>query len=187
MFQYLPLEESDFEIMVELYKKYLNDGELIDQHLKEGMESDGYIGFKCVSEGGEVCGLFTAGAGIDFTCGHLDLAEKIRTDYPYTSIYTADMLVVKPEYRQYGIAAELVLKLRDKLHECGVDFFLAELWRVPDGRLPGKVVLEVGKEIEHTFYPNFYKDIAKYGLSCPICGKDCICGADICLMELTEN
>lgn len=188
MFQYLPLDISDLPIMVELYKKYLNDGPSIEGYLKEGFESDGYIGFKCLDEYDNVCGVFSTRIGIDFTCEHFALVNKIKENHSNKKIYTADMLVVLPEYRHFGIAYELVLKLKNKLIEYEVDLFLVELWREPDGRLPGKVILDwLGKEIEHTFYPDFYKDIAKYELTCPICGTNCICGADICLIELIKD
>lgn len=174
--------------MIQLYRQYLNDGNPIDEQIRKGFYSDDFIGVKCVDEDGSIVGVFTAFKGVAFTCGHEDLVDYFQTRYPEASIYTAEMIVVLPKWRHLGIAQLLVEAFNTKLRETDATYLLIELWREPTGRIPGRVVLGIiGGEVEHLYKPHFYDDLESYGLTCPICGRTCKCGADICLLELESQ
>lgn len=185
MYKYIPLAKTDLPVIIKFYKEFLNGGRGVEEHLNQAIVSKEYFGIKCIDLNGEICGIFSAYKGIEFTCAHFDLVEKLEHRYKNKNIYTLDMMAVLPEHRNEGIAYELGLKLKDMLLEKKAELLMAELWRQPDGKLPGKVILDsIGHEIEHNYYPGFYTELEKYELSCPICGVPCICGADICILDL---
>ncbi len=182
------ITEEDIGMMVQLYRQYLNDGEPIENQIRRGFYSDNFVGVKCVGEDGRIMGVFTAFKGIAFTCEHQELVAYFYTKYPNQSIYTAEMLVVLPKWRHLGVARLLVEAFTQKLVQTDATYLLIELWREPTGRIPGRVVLGViGGEEEHLYRPHFYENLEAYGLTCPICGKICKCGADICLLKLDKK
>lgn len=179
--------KEDIGMMIRLYRQCLNDGEPIQEQIEKGFYSGSFIGVKCIGDNGEIMGVFTAFKGIAFTCEHRELVTYFRSKYPKESIYTAEMLVVSPKWRHLGIAQALVEAFNEKLQETDATYLLIELWREPTGRIPGRVVLGIiGGEVEHLYKPYFYKELASYGLTCPICGPVCQCGADICLLKLNQ-
>jgi len=185
MLQYLNIEISDLPELTSIYRRYLNDGESIERQLERGMTSGGFIGVKCVADG-EICGVFSAFKGIEFTCGHDELVKSLKDKYKDAVIYTTEMIVVLPNFRHQGIAHEMVKRFKEQINQTNAEYLLIELWRKPSGRVPGRVVLNVlGGEVEYAHYPMFYKDLSKYELTCPICGVACICGADISMLKLT--
>lgn len=188
MYKYDALTKEDLPVIIEFYNEFLNGGKGVEKHLNEAVISNEYFGVKCIDLNGKICGIFSSYKGIEFTCEHLALVEKLENKYKNKDIYTLDMMAVLPEHRNKGIAYQLGLKLKDMLLEKKAELLMAELWRQPDGKLPGKVILDcLGHEIEHEYYPNFYIELEKYELSCPICGVPCICGADICILDLEYN
>lgn len=185
MLQYDDVTKKDIDEMIRLYRKYLNDGEPIIDQITDNYYSGSFVGVKCINDNGKIIGVLSGYKGLDFTCGHDELAADIRTRYPEAMIYTTEMLVVRPEYRHQGVAAGLVNQFNDRISKTDAQYLLVELWREPTGRVPGRVILsELGGEVEHRYIPMFYKNLADYGLTCPICGVECVCGADICLLKL---
>lgn len=185
MYKYVYLTKEDLPIIINFYKEFLNGGIGVDKHIQRAMESNNYIGVKCLDSEGNTYGVFSAYRGIEFTCGHLDLIKELQEKYKNKNVYTLDMMAVLPNHRNEGIAYELGLRLKDLLLENKAEILMAELWRQPDGKLPGKVILDsIGHELEHSHFSNFYEELEKYELTCPICGVPCKCGADICLLDL---
>lgn len=185
MYKYTPLEKSDLPEIIKFYKEYLNGGHGVEIHLEEVFDSKDYMGVKCIDSQGTIFGIFSAYKGVEFTCGHLDLVEELENKYKDKNIYTLDMMAVLPEHRNEGIAFKLGLQLKEMLLNRKVQILMAELWRQPTGKLPGKVILDsIGHELEHNYFPDFYLELEKYELSCPICGVPCKCGADVCLLAL---
>ena len=67
----------------------------------------------------------------------------------------------------------------------GFDYFLAEIWIYPDGCSPAKEVFEtMGRIVWQKRIDGFYSQFPRYGMSCPICGDNCVCGAWVEVMEL---
>lgn len=185
MYSYGFLTEEDREIIISFYEEFLNGGKGVRKHIEELMGNNNYIGIKCIDSEGLVCGIFSAYRGVEFTCGHLDLVQEIQYKYENRNIYTLDMMVVLPSHRNEGIAYELGLQLKKVLQSHRAELLMAELWRQPDGKLPGKVILDsIGHQLEHNYFPDFYEELERYELNCPICGVPCRCGADICILDL---
>jgi len=183
--KYERIQEADLEAMTAIYKRYLNKGESIGSQIRQGFYESQFVGVKCIDKTGGICGIISGFKGIRFTCGHEELVNKIKKKYKDESIYTTEMLVVLPGKRHQGIGEELVRRFKKQLDQTDAKYLLSELWRKPGGKVPGKVIVEVlGNEVEHWYLANFYKDLAKYKLTCPICGENCICGADISLIKL---
>lgn len=176
---------EDLPDLIKLYRGYLNDGEAIDSYLRDGMESDGYLAVKCVCDGKTV-GIISAKKGLDFTCGHEDLIERIYDKWGSDGIYCGEMLAVLPQYRKMGIAKALTQKLAEALVSAGARYLVLEEWhRSIEDDIPATgIVKYLGNAETICTDRNFYKDIAKYGLTCPECGAECHCGAKIIIITL---
>ena len=42
----------------------------------------------------------------------------------------------------------------------------------------------IGKLVWQKRIDGFYKDMERYGMSCPICGRNCVCGAWVELLQI---
>ncbi len=185
MLLYSEVNESDFEQMLILYERFLNAGENIAPYLREGISDSSYAGVKCM-DGERMIGVFSARPGVDFTCGHEDIAEKIRRRWRSYRLFTADMLAVLPEYRGLGVARRLAEGLRASLKARGCERLVIEEWRRSiEGDVPVSGVLKyIGPHTTLGVYPDFYRDSAEYGVTCPECGPHCRCGALVCILEI---
>ncbi len=182
--EYVDFEINDIDELVLYYGKYLNDGDELLSFIKDAAGKETYFGSKAV-ENGKTAGFFTFQEGVCFTCPHESLTEKIHALTDGEKTVTVDTLLVLPEMRFKGIAGNLRKRNAFLLKERGISFVLAESWVYPDGRVPSfKVYEDMGSIIYDELFPMFYKDLDKYGISCPICGKVCRCGARILLIDV---
>jgi len=63
-----------------------------------------------------------------------------------------------------------------------------EFWVHPDGSIPAKRMSGVfDKNIFLGRFENFYRDFHHFGYICPMCGKKCVCAAEIYLAEIPEE
>ncbi len=186
MLEYLDFCKEDIDTLTEYYSRYLNDGEGLIDFIRTAAEGDGYFGSKAV-ENGTIVGFFTFQLGMMFTYPRPDLIEKLEKRTGGKKTVTVDTLVVLPEKRGKGVAGSLRERNSRLLKERGISFMLAESWIYPDGRVPSfRVYADMGRIVFEEKIPLFYKDLGKYGITCPICGSECRCGADILLTELTS-
>ncbi len=182
--KYLPISEADIPEIISLYAKHLNEGESISASISSAWENGSYMGF-IAKENGETAGFMTVRRGIAFTYPHPDLEAEIAEISKGKKIAYCDALLVLPKNREEGTAHELAAKVKEFLRNMGVELFLSEIWIYPDGTSPAQKVFEsVGTVVWKERSDDFYRDLASYGMSCPICGTDCVCGAWIELMEL---
>ncbi len=184
MIEYRPIKRADIPRIIELYEQYLNSGASISEQIRTFWEDGSYMGYMAVS-GSKPVGLMTVRQGIAFTYPHPELEAELDWIVQGKRIANCDALLVMPEYRKTGIAHAMAAHVRELLQRISYDYFLAEIWIYPDGQAPGKSTLEsVGDLIWQRRIDGFYRDLADYGMSCPLCGERCVCGAWIDLMEL---
>ena len=187
MFEYTDITVEDLPYLVYLYETYLDSGEYIREVLEEGFRAPGYMGVKCM-DGDKVVGVFTARPGIIFTGEHEELIAKISEEWGEYDLFTGDILVVLPEYRNQGIARQLSVELRERLKALGCDRLIAEAWRrSEDADIPASGIMKyLGKETVIGVYDDFYRDFRGHGITCPDCGdEDCSCGAVIYIIDIT--
>ena len=185
MVEYLDFGKEDIDTLTDYYRRYLNDGEELIDFIRTAAKGDNYFGSKAV-ENGRIVGFFTFQLGMMFTYPRPDLIEKLEEKTGGKKTVTVDTLVVLPGERGKGIAGSLRERNSRLLKEREVCFMLAESWIYPDGRVPSyRVYADMGEIVFEEKIPLFYKDLGKYGITCPICGKECRCGADILLTALT--
>ncbi|MCR4891430.1 MAG: hypothetical protein K5989_04500 [Lachnospiraceae bacterium] len=178
--------DRDIPEFISLYEEHLNSGVLTEESVRAAFHRGEYYGFRAVSEG-RTGGIFTIVKGIVLTYPHPELDEEIQAAVGEEEIFTCDALLVLPDCRERGVARRLAAKSRDFLLNKGIKRFFAESWIYPDGSDPGLRVFEsMGRPILKKHIPLFYKDLDKYGMTCPICGVKCVCGAWIEVLDLTE-
>ncbi len=187
MLVYSNITSDDFAPMLALYERFLNAGEGISRHLGESMNTPGYLGVKCM-DSDVMAGVISAAPGIEFTCGHEDIAAQIQARWRGKSVYTGDMLAVLPEYRGRGIARKLSESWREELMRHGCEILILEGWRrTNEGDVPMSGILKyLGEHTTFGEYPDFYIESERYGVVCPECGKHCRCGARICVVEINK-
>lgn len=188
MFEYSSVRPEDLPAMIGLYHTYLNGGDGVVRFLEEGMSAPGYAGVKCTLDG-RMIGVFSARPGIEFTCGHAELVELIEREYGNEDIYTADMLAVEDAYRGRGIARQLSIGLRDALMAKGALRLIIEEWHraVEDDMPVSGVVRYFGKHRVIGDYPDFYRDLEQYDMTCPECVGPCRCGAKVIVIRLSNE
>ena len=176
---------DDLSQMLELYTTYLNEGESVEEYLREGLSNKRYCGMKCM-DGNRLAGVFTARPGVEFTFNHEDIVQEICDAYPTADLFTADMLVVLPAYRGKGVARVLADGLREDLSRKGCDYLVIEEWhRHAEDDVPVSGVLKyIGDYVTHGVYQDFYRGCEEYGYTCPECGVPCQCGALVCVVTI---
>ncbi len=186
MICYGEVEKTDREEIIRIYEEYLNSGEYIRKDIEDHFGSDGYFGYKACCDG-KIAGVISGRKGMALTYPHPVIEEEIRSCTKEHKVYTPDMLVVLPRYRRQKIAGYLVGKMREWLLLTGQELALTELWIYPGGSIPAKAAIgHLGKVIFEKTVPDFYKENGKYNISCPICGKNCKCGALIQIFQLGD-
>lgn len=182
--EYSRITKSDLEEIIKLYEKYLNPGEFIQDTIREMFEEEKFVGFQA-KDGEKIVGFFFGKEGIDFTYPHPELEKDILSVVGTQKLYTPDGLLVLDEYRNQGIAGELIRRMKDWLKANGMEIALVELWIYPDDSVPAREpLMGLGEVIYEKTIPDFYKDLHKYNVRCPICGEKCTCGALIELIRL---
>lgn len=181
--RYEEITPADYNEVCEIYEAYLNSGDYIKDEIRESMENQDFIGLKAV-DGETVAGMCFGSAGIRLTYPHPELEAELQAAAGDRKVFTFDALAVRPEYRGQHISIELLTRLAALIRSRGYPVTLSEMWVYPDGDIPVVPLLpHIGKPLYETRAEGFYKDLAKYGLECPICGKNCVCNA---LLQLTE-
>lgn len=187
MIQYSEIEKKDLKEIINIYEKYLNSGKYIRKSIRDAFISKDFIGYKAC-DGERIIGFFTGQGGIAFTYPHPELEQEILEFAAGRKIYTPDGLYVAEEYRNKGIAAELILRMRESIRNKDVELALVELWIYPDRTVPAKIPLKgIGRAVYQKKVPMFYHKLKEYGVKCPICGDDCKCGVLIQLLELKKT
>ena len=178
-------ELSDVDAITEMYEVYLNAGPSIRNYILEGLRNEGTVGVRCVdTDTGKLVGVIASRPGLEFTYPHPKLEEKLRARWGTEGVYSSDIMVVDPAYRHHGVAKELTLRLREGLISKGAKCIVMELWIRPDGKIPAlHPVHYLGEPTTVSIYRNFYKDLDKYGLTCPECGSHCVCGAMVAVID----
>lgn len=184
MIEYSEINENDLKQIIDLYETYLNSGEYIINSIKEAFETENYLGFKAC-DGDRIVGFFSGQEGMAFTYPHPELEKEISDFAGSKKIYNPDALFLHEEYRNKGIAKELIRRMKDKILEKNMQLVIVELWIYPNNTVPAKKPLEMfGEIVFQKEVPSFYKDLHKYGVKCPLCGDKCNCGALIIVFNL---
>ena len=184
MLRYREIRACDIPQIVELFALYLNSGESISQSIRDAWASGDFMGYTALADG-KIAGFLTLRDGIVFTYPHPELEEEIAGFAEGRKIGYCDALLVLPEHRANGVAEKLAEKSRKLLLSRGYELMMAEIWIYPDGHAPAKTVFEsMGKPVLQKRVDGFYRDLAAYGMGCPVCGEHCVCGAWVEVMEL---
>jgi GNAT superfamily N-acetyltransferase len=193
MFTYEETTPEDAEALSRLYGRYLNGADALEAWIRESLRSDGFCGRKCL-EGKKIVGAVTAKRGVEFTCGHYELAREIEQRWSGHTLYTADMGVVLPSYRGRGIAKTLLRLVRDELLARGCMHIVTELWLRGDvdfadehrSQILAPVCKYWGELYTIGEFPDFYHELGRYGMTCPYCGGGkCVCGALVGVVDLS--
>ncbi|MCR5421691.1 MAG: GNAT family N-acetyltransferase [Lachnospiraceae bacterium] len=177
MIEYEKINVEDKEEIIRLYEGYLNEGKSVGNLINLYFEKGQYYGYKAINDD-DMVGCFTFVKGIEFTYPQPELEKELCKVTRGERVETVDTLVVLPKYRRAGIAKELALRNLEGLQERGTNIYVVEIWIYPDGSIPARKIYEsMGEVVYSKKIPDFYKDLYKYGLKCPICGKLCKCGA----------
>ena len=185
--EYRPLTDRDIPLITKLYAQWLNGGQIIGDDIRDAWKRDAYFGSIAWIED-RVAGIFTMREGLQFTYPHPDLEAELRALAGEQKIYTSDALLVLPEFRTEGIAHHLIRHTIEQLRRRTPGLVMTEIWIYPDGRCPAREPLEtIGTLIYRRRVPLFYKDLSRYGITCPICGTRCVCGAWVELAEVRRE
>ena len=177
---------DDLNAVVKLYEEYLNYGEGVRPHLDKVLRDPDTIALKHTIDG-EITGFYIYTKGIALSGGHNDLLEKLAKLSEGKRVYTGDAIVLKREYRRLSIMKTGFDAMLKELRRKGAELLVHELWVHPNGYVPASVMSHVfNKNIFIGRYENFYRDFRHFGFICPICGKDCLCAADIYLCEVPD-
>lgn len=176
---------ADEDAITRLYETYLNSGASIRGYVRAGLENPDTVSIKCTdTETGQLAGIIASRPGLEFTYPHPELENEIKELWGAHGIYSSDVMIVDPAYRGQGVAKELTLRLREGLITKRARCIVMELWIRPDGVIPAlHPVHYLGEPTILKISNDFYKDLGKYGLSCPECGVECHCGAMIAVID----
>ena len=181
--RYLPLRGEDISEVTELYARWLNGGQSIRDDIFRAWDAGAYFGTRAVLRG-QTAGIFTMREGLEFTYPHPELEAEVLEQAHGRKIYTSDALLVLPEYRDEGIAHRLIHDTIRQLRQREPGVVLTEIWIYANGKCPAREPLEtMGRVFWRKRVPGFYRYLDRYGITCPICGKNCVCGAWV---EMTE-
>lgn len=185
MLRYEQTTEQDLSEMARMFRQFLNNGEGVEAYLREGLQTPGYIGVKCMDDDTMVA-VLTAKPGVEFTCPKPALCERIARRWPGKKIYTGEMVTVLPAYRGRGIAKAMTLRWADAMRRLGGEYLMLELWHKKDGDEPASGMLKYIGEVEASWsFPRFYADLGRYGMTCPDCAPGpCTCGATVVILRL---
>ncbi len=187
MIEYRPIEASDIPLVTALFEQHLNSGQPIKDTIRRLWEAGVYWGYAAY-ENGEVLGFMTICPGIAFTYPHPELEAELAAAVGTSAVAYCDAILVLPGHRGRGVAKALAGRIGKLLREKRFDCLLAEIWIYPDGSAPAKVVFEtVGEVVWRRRIDGFYRDLERYGMSCPVCGRKCVCGAWVELIRLGQK
>ncbi len=185
--EYSALTREDLPELVRLYKQYLNGGDFIEQEAVRAFDSGIYFGVKA-EENGQIAGLLGFREELELTYPHPALEEELLGVLGAHRFCSVDCLLVLPEYRGHGLSHGLALRGRQELLDRGIELVQAEIWIYPDGQSPAREPLEtLGEVFWQRREDRFYPKLKEYGMTCPLCGEDCRCGAWIDVMNVNEK
>ena len=181
-----PIDFDDIGELVRLHEQYLNYGDGIRPHFEEILRDPESVALK-YRIGGEMAGLFIYTKGIALSGNHAETAARIAKLCEGKNVYTGDAVLVKKEYRSLGVTRKLCTAMIKELRRRGAQLAVHEFWVHPDGHIPARKMFKAFTK--NTFighFENFYRDFHHFGYICPICGKECVCAAEIYLAEIPE-
>lgn len=179
--------ESDIEQIALLTVKYLTEGEDIAEDIRQSYKKGVYWAYKAEADG-EIVGFITLKEGMSFTVPHPEIEEEILEFTGEGRIFIGDGMWVDKKMRRHGIGTRLMKVLLDSAHEHGADYLLNEYWIYPGGKsLIVPMANVFGIPVFQKIVPNFYHGMEKSGMTCPICGDDCKCSAEVVLYDLRKE
>ena len=180
---YEDIIRSDLVEICNMYEQYLNKGDYMRDEIRQTLESADFIGIKAV-DGDTLVGVCYGTKGLLMTYPHPELEAEISTAADDRKIFSVDAMIVREEYRTHHVSEEMLRRLVSRIRPLGYRLTFSEMWIYPDGSVPVEPLFDlVGKAAYEKRVDGFYADLAEYGLECPLCGKNCTCGA---LLRLTE-
>ena len=183
--EYVEIEKDDVRTIAELSEANLTHGDTIINRILEDVREGRYYGVKAI-ENGKMAGFYTyVDDSIEFTTPQSELEKKIAEIADGGKVVTGDSIFIYPEFQHRGLGQELARRVSGLARAHGGKYFITEAWIHPDGSIPShKALLCNGEVVFEKVIPMFYKDIWKLGMECPICGRNCVCGAEIQLHKL---
>mgnify|MGYP002624531349 CR=1 FL=1 len=185
--EFAPITREDLPELVRLYQEYLNGGDYIGREAERAFDSGLYFGVKAARDG-RVAGLLGFRQELELTYPHPELERELLEILGERRYCSVDCLLVLPDYRRQGLAHELAAHAREELRRHRIDTVQAEIWIYPTGECPAKAPLEaLGKVFWQRREERFYPKLKDYGMTCPLCGETCRCGAWIDLIDVSGN
>lgn len=180
MIEYMDTTSEDYDEIADLAEKYLTHGSAIKEEIHRKDAEGRYFGVKAV-EDGEIVGFYTyVDDCIEFTVPHPELEQRIAELAGDEKIITGDAIFISPNHQRRGIGMEVSRRVSEHARRRGGKLFITEAWVHPDGSIPSrKAFLCNGEVVFEETIPMFYQGLDQLGLECPICGKNCVCGAQI--------
>ena len=174
----------DLDELISLHEEYLNYGDGIRPHFETILRDPDSIALKYMLDG-KMAGLFIYTKGIALSGGHDEIRAQLEELSAGKTVYTGDAVLVKSEYRKLGIADKLCAAMIQELRRRDAELAVHEFWVYPDGYIPASRMFEVfDTNIFIGRFVNFYRNFHHFGYICPICGKECVCAAEIYLAEI---
>ena len=185
--RYAPVEREDIETIIALTEEHLMHGERIGESIRESVAEGNYYGVKAV-EDGKIVAFVTCKKGIELTCPHPEAERRLAECSAGKTVFTGDALYVARSHRNRGIGTQLQIRDRELQLSLGGTHALLEVWRHPDGRMPsGHISHNYGELVFQEYIPEFYREAARFGMECPLCGSECKCGAELRLFRLRRE
>ena len=183
--RYSEIDENDIDTISTMTERYLTHGNYIRKAITREASRHNYYGVK-VEDGTRMVGFLTFKEGIDFTLPHAELEQKIRAMTTDGMVVNGDAVFVNPAYRKCGLGGGMMRRSLSIMRAMGAKYLLLEFWIYPDMKIPALYLPDANLKILYEErLEQFYRDLPRYGMTCPICGKDCRCGALIRLFALT--
>ncbi len=183
MISFRKMLPTDYDLVLDWYQRYLNSGEYIVKTLSQDMVNPEYIGF-IMEDDNECIGIVSAKPNISFTYPKKDLENEIMSYVGDRPIFTLDTIAIDERYRGRQLSYTLGKLLIDSLKDKGIELLLTEYWMIPDGDIPANRFLQkLTKQIYSKKIPMFYTELSNYNMLCPVCGNECVCGAEVLVLE----
>lgn len=187
MIEYKRLTKDDLDEMFYFYETYLNEGEFMRDQLREEIEDESFVGYKAV-EDGKTVGICFGKDKLELTYPHPRLEQKIMKAKGNLKLHCVDAMVVDKDYRYMGVSTGMLKAYKEEIADKGYDLIFGEIWIYPDGNMPvNKPMMTFGKPYWESVEKMYYRNLSKYGLTCPVCGKKCICGAKLTLYNFERE
>lgn len=183
--EYSEVQREDIDFIAHKIEEELTHGDAIINEIFRKRDEGRYHGVKVVDDG-RIIGFYTyTDDCIDFTMPHPELERRLRDMIHGGKVITGDALYLEPAYQHHGIATEISHRLIAHAKERGAKYLVTEAWMHPDGEIPAReTLLHYGTVVYEEDIPMFYEGMEEFGMTCPICGDKCVCGAQVQLHRL---